>query len=420
MAKKQLETITPEQLCVGLFVQLDISWMKHDFISNSFKISSVDQLEKVKALGLDRFQFDPQRSDTQPLPLRTETPRPPSEAEMREAQAEAERQARIETIRQRQLSMQRCEKAYSHTVGAVRNLMQNLFSQPAAAVAQAGELVSGMVDKMITDEDVSVQLVNMKSKSESTYYHAVNVTVLSLMLGRELGLDSHAMNCLGIGALLHDLGHNEVPGKILRKKAPLTKPEQDLYERHPLFGVRLAERIGTVPREAMRVIGEHHEMVDGSGYPNGLSGDSISELARIVAIVNAYDNLCNHVDPDRSATPHEAMSRLYAREKHRFDAEKLTVFITHMGVYPPGTIVRLSDGRLAVVVSINRDALLYPNVMVYDPQMPRSEALILSIREEGLSIAECQSRSVLAPEVAEYLSQGESVNYYFDQKPSVS
>jgi len=388
--------------------------MKHDFVSNDFKIKNQQQLDKLKRLGLKGIQYDPAKSDAEPLTpstKKTKAVAPPDKSQL-------EKKARIKRIHKRRVSLQRCEKAYDESVAMVRKVMQTLMSQPAAAVEHAGELVSDMVDQLMGDEDAAMHLVSMKSKNESAYFHAINVTVLSLMLGKKLGLNSKQMNFLGIGALLHDLGHIEVPDKILRKKQPLTKPEQDFYQMHPVYGIRTAQRIGTVPAESLRIIGEHHEMVDGSGYPRGLIQQNISELAQIVAIINAYDNLCNQANPQLSVTPHEAMSTLYTRGKDKFDKEKLSHFISHMGVYPPGTVVKLDNGQLGSVVSINNKSLLQPNVLIYDPKVPCKEAIILNLHEEKLSIKESLSRNTLSPEIIEYLSLEDSVNYYFEPKSS--
>jgi len=413
------QSIKPEQLCVGLYVQLKLSWMQHSFMSNSFKIKNDKQLAELKKLGLKEISYDPARSDAKPLPLPEKpieaVPEPepsPQDEEMRRKKEE-----RIKKLKERRVSLNKCEKKYKEAVTNVRKVMSSLRSQPAMAVETADEVVGGMVDEIMVDQDATMHLVNMKGKSESTYFHSINVTMLSLVLGKKLGLDERQMKLLGIGALLHDLGHSEIPDKILRKTEPLNKAELDLYRMHTLYGEKIASRIGTVPPDAIKVIAQHHEFLDGSGYPKGLKGDQISKLAQIVSLVNRYDNLCNKVNTAKSSSPYEAMAILYAKEKGKFDEQMLTLFITNMGVYPPGTVVKLSDERIAAVISINTTDLLNPNVMVYDPDIPMTEALIVNIKEEGLSVAESLRRTDVPEEVRDYLSLGESVNFFIDMKP---
>ena len=413
------QSIKPEQLCVGLYVQLKLSWMQHSFLSNNFKIKNEKQLAELKKLGLKQISYDPTRSDAKPLPLPEKPievvaePEPsPQDEEMRRQKEE-----RIKKLKDRRVSLNKCEKNYKEAVTNVRKVMSSLRSQPAMAVETADEVVGGMVDDIMVDQDATMHLVNMKGKSESTYFHSINVTMLSLVLGKKLGLDERQMKLLGIGALLHDLGHTEIPDKILRKTEPLNKAEQDLYRMHTLYGEKIANRIGTIPPDAVKIIAQHHEFLDGSGYPKGLKDGQISQLAKIVSLVNRYDNLCNKVNTAKSSSPYEAMAILYAKEKGKFDEQMLTLFITNMGVYPPGTVVKLSDDRIAAVISINTTDLLNPNVMVYDPDIPMNEALIVNLKEEGLAVAESLRRTDVPEEVRDYLSLGESVNFFIDMKP---
>ncbi|MCF6353834.1 MAG: HD-GYP domain-containing protein [Candidatus Polarisedimenticolaceae bacterium] len=412
--------IKPSQLCVGLYIQLDLSWMQHSFISNSFKIKSEKQLAELKKLNLSSIQYDPARSDTAPLPLveqAAEVAAPEAKAEAeQEAAQEKDKQKRIKKVKERAVTLNRCEKAYAETAASLREVMRNIMSQPQAAVEEAGEIISGMVESLMENQEATMHLVNMKGKSESTYYHAINVTILALMLGRQLGLDEQQMQDLGTGAMFHDLGYSEIPDKILLKQEPLNQAEQNLIRMHPVYGVRQADQIGAIPPEAVTIIEQHHEMSDGSGYPKGLVESQISELAQIVALVNAYDNLCNQKDPSKSCSPYEAISTLFAKERHRFNKEKITLFITSMGVYPPGTVVKLSDETIAVVMSINPNALLAPKVMLYDADIPSTEARMLNLDNAGLKIVDSIRVSSLPEEIRSYFNLGDAVNIFIDSE----
>jgi len=411
--------IKPSQLCVGLYVQLDLSWMQHSFISNNFKIKNNKQLAELKKLNLSSIQYDPSRSDVKPLPLVEKSeevvcdPETEAQAEQKKAQ-EKDKQVRIEKMRARTVSLNRCERAYAETAASLRNVMCNIMSQPRAAVEEAEEIVSGMVESLMEDQEATMHLVNMKGKSESTYYHAINVTILALMLGKQLGLNEWQMQDLGTGAMFHDLGYSEIPDKVMLKQEPLNQAEINLIRMHPIYGVRQADQIGTISPEAVKIIGQHHEMSDGSGYPKGLLEGEISELAQIVALVNAYDNLCNQKDASKSCSPYEAISTLFARDKHKFNQEKITLFITSMGVYPPGTVVKLSDETIAVVMSINPNALLAPKVMLYDETIPSSEARMLNLNTVGLKIVDSIRVSNLPEEICSYFNLGEAVNVFID------
>jgi len=156
--------------------------------------------------------------------------------------------------------------------------------------------------------------------------------------------------------------------------------------------------------------------MDGSGYPKKIKGDAIRMPTRIVTIANVYDNLCNHIDPNQSLTPHEALSLMYAHKRAQFDPSVMATMIKSLGVYPPGTIVRLSNEAIGLVMNVNVGKPLRPRVLVYDADIPKEDAIILDLAEEGndLSISASIRPGVLPKAIFEYLNPRKRVNYYFD------
>ena len=158
-----------------------------------------------------------------------------------------------------------------------------------------------------------------------------------------------------------------------------------------------------------------HERMNGSGYPMQLKDEGISPLARIVAIVNAYDNLCNPPNLAEACIPAAALSRLFVQQRAQFDSGPLTVFIRCLGVYPPGTLVRLSDDTQGLVVAVNSSSPLRPSVLIYDDEIPKSEAIILDLQHEPeLNISASLKPSQLTREVHDYLNPRKRMSYYFD------
>jgi hypothetical protein len=157
--------------------------------------------------------------------------------------------------------------------------------------------------------------------------------------------------------------------------------------------------------------------MDGSGFPKGLSGSAITPLARVVAVANLYDNLCNigPTEEELPLTPHEALKYIYNKRRGAIDGTMLSAFIRCIGVYPPGTVVRLSSGLLGMVVSINPLKSSRPAVMVYHPEIPRQEALIVDLRiEDELAIEKTIRPPDLTREVFKYLSPSRKIGYYAD------
>ena len=166
---------------------------------------------------------------------------------------------------------------------------------------------------------------------------------------------------------------------------------------------------------ATEIILRHHECFDGSGYPRRLTGNQISPLSMIVAIVNAYDNLVNPPNVADALTPHESLSHLFAVKRGKFQEVPLRAFIRCLGVYPPGSIVQLSNEMLGLVLSINPDKPLKPNVLVYDPDVPKDESVIIDMEKENdLNISKSLRPGQLPREVYAYLSPRKRVTYYFD------
>lgn len=417
------ETIHISQLKVGLFIYIDLDWSEHPFMFRAFKIKNSQQINTLKKLGLSEIVYDPERSKIAPGE-KVEVVAANDVVEVVEEEAESasdvedtmeEKHRRIEQLRERRKSLHRTEKAFTETAKAVKGLMTDMRARPREALDSAEELVGGMVEQMTAHQQVTMQMVNMKGKDESSYYHVVNVMALSLLLGKEMKLSDIEMHHLGVGAILHDFGHLKIPDKILRKASPLTDPERKVYQAHARFGAELARKIGSLPEAVVEILQHHHEREDGSGYPEGLAGYEISKLAKIVAIADAYDEYCNGAHRVQLFTPFEAMSLMYSKEKHKYDERILALFISRMGIYPPGTLVKLSNNRVAGVTAVNPKALLKPQVVVYDREIPKEEAIILDLNEEeDLTILESLRRNEVPSEMLSYLNFGDSINYFSD------
>lgn len=428
-AAEDAQYVTPDQLCVGLYIHLDLSWLDHSFRFNSFKIKSEDQIKTLRSLKLKRIRYAPDRSDSAPYPLQAPTrpaPSPPPEPEAPspapEDAVQAEKRQRIELLKQHRQSCQQIEKAYLKASGVMRNISKSLMSNPRETMQEVNELVGLMARTFLDKSDVTLQVLSEKPVGEEVYYHSLNVSILSLMLAKSLGLSIDESQVLGCGALLHDIGLTEIPDRVLRKVTPLTQAEDNLRRMHCEYGVEMGRKLG-LSEGVLRIIAQHHEVSDGSGYPKGLREEAIDPLARIVAIANCYDNLCNPIVIQQALTPHEALSQMFAQQRKRFDAKVLQLMIRNLGVYPPGSIVRLSNEALAMVSSVNTSKPMRPWVVVYEAGIPSEEAIMLNLEQEpDINISKALRPGQLPPEIIEYLSPRKRVTYYFDsskdaQKP---
>lgn len=410
--------ISPAQLLIGLHVHLDLPWTQHPFTFSSFKIKSLEQIETLQSLGLERIRYSPAKSDAQPLALPADAPPPAVQHSPGDEAAYAAKRARIERLLAQQQRAAACEREFLSAARALKAMTQNVFARPEQAREEGLALIKGMADSMLTDADVAINLMKDKIGGEETYHHALNVTLLAMMLAKELKAPPEAIRVMGVGALFHDIGKLDLPDSLVRKPDALSKPERSLLQQHCAYGVEIARKLG-LSGEATSIIVQHHEHMDGTGYPKGLQGQAISMLARMVGLVNAYDNLCNPNNLAQALTPHEALSVLYAQQRSRFDATALSTFVRCMGVYPPGTLVVLSNDSMGIVTSVNSSRPLKPTVLVYDPSVPKESAVLVELElEPDVSIARTLKPQQLPQAVYDYLSPRKRQAYYFDTQQS--
>ena len=238
-----------------------------------------------------------------------------------------------------------------------------------------------------------------------------------MMLANEMKCNASQLKEIGIAALFHDIGKVNVPDKILTKTEPLTKPEQNFFELHTQYGVEIGEKAG-LSAVILDVIGNHHELMDGTGYPRKLKGAELSMPTRILSVANVYDNLCNPNDIRNAMTPHEALSFMYAHKRGQFDPAVIATMVKSLGVYPPGTIVKLSNEVIGLVMNVNIGKPLRPCVLVYDSEIPKESAIILDLSAESkdLNISSSIRPGVLPRMIFDYLNPRKHVNYYVERK----
>ncbi len=405
--------ISTDELYIGLYVHLDLKWFEHPFPFGHFKIKSEDQIRTIRGLGLKKVRYNPDQSDARPAPLEDQPP-VVEETNPFIAHALEAKRVMIERIKVQREAAARIENAFVNTAKTVREVEKNIYSNPAEAVHQATQLVTQIADSILCAPELALHVMGDTTGGEELYFHSLNVTMLSMMVARDIKLPQEVVSTLGMGALFHDIGHKEIDKKILMKLEPLTPAEQHLYEMHCQYGVEIGKHLQfSVP--VLKIIQEHHEFYDGSGYPKKLKGESIGLLSRIVAIANHYDELCNPPNIVHALTPHEALSIMFAKLRNKFDPKLLQVFIHCLGVYPPGTILQLSNGVIGMVATVNTKMPMKPMIVIYDATIPKDEAILIDMAQEtDLNISKAIRPAQVPLEIYNYLSPRKRVSYYFD------
>jgi len=413
--------ISVSQLRPGVFIRLEgAKWFDHPFLFNSFKVKDEEQIDLIRQLGIKEVICVPERCDV--LPLK------PGREGQDEARAASEgaasalnhlldvKRERSRRLREKKERIARCEERFNACIQAFNAILSSVTGGAAHSVDQAVAFVDRLADYFLEDRESTLHLMHVVDRAETAYSHPMNVAVLALMVGREAGLSPGDMNALGLAALFHDIGKAGLPKMLLRKRmGELTRSERDTLEQHPRRGEAALLGVGGFPQAAARVVGQYHERMDGSGYPEGLQGEAISPLARILAIADAYDNHTNQPDPGQSLTPYLALSFMFGQQKRLFDMDLLALFIRCLGIYPPGTVVELSNGAVGMVMSVNPRNQLNPSVVVYDENVPRKEALIVDLAdEEDLRVEKSIRLAHLPPKVLEYLSPRTRIAYFVE------
>jgi len=403
--------IDTSQLRIGMFVYLDMGWMEHPFPVSNFRISHQEQIDKIRLLGLERIRYAPAKSDPEPEPAAIAEA--PKEVAAESPAAKAARERR-ELLASQAASLQHCEKQFSHAAQTFRSIHEQMHAQPDTARELAEQLIEGFLGDILTEDEAAIRLLSEKA-GEKTSLHAINVVVISLLLGKALGLGKADMLHLGIGALLHDLGKMMMPDRLRWVDEHFNHSEKQLFQEHVAHGVQLARKLG-LPAPVQLLIGQHHEYFDGSGYPSHASGDRLNLPSRILSLVNYYDNLCNPANPALAITPHEALSQIFTQYKARFHAPTMTAFIRMMGIYPPGSVVQLTDERFAMVVSVNSSRPIKPRVVIHDVSVPREEALVINLEHEPhLGIHKSLKPLQLPKAAFDYLSPRKRLCYFFER-----
>lgn len=406
------QSVSINDLRVGMYVHLDLGWMQHPFARSSFRIQSPQQIAALRGLGLQHIRWDPQASDpvAAPAPPAASAASGPAVLPSEEELQARQRRARLAQYRQQ---LAETEQECSEANRALRDISRRALADPQAAGVDAQALSRKLLDRLAGAGEVCIRLVNTRA-GERAGAHALNVVVIALLMGRALGLPDAEMQALSAGAMLHDIGKLELPDRLRHHEPAFNVAETRAYREHVAHGLAIGQRMG-LSAAVLAVIAQHHECADGSGFPQQLRGDQIVPAARITAIADRYDKLCNPATMAATQTPHEAVSLLFTQQQRQFDAALLAGFIRMMGVYPAGSLVQLSDDRSALVMAVNSSRPLKPQVLVHDPQVAADEALLLDLeRTPGLAIRRSLPAAQLAPAARAYLAPRQHLSYFFE------
>jgi putative nucleotidyltransferase with HDIG domain len=360
-----LKKISVDQLTVGMHLkEFCGSWMEHPFWRTGFVITDPKDIQTILASSIKEVWIDSSKGlDVSPGSIVV------TEVES-EAQVEAElRQVaavqRVTAPVSISAEFEKAAKICAQSKRAVMSMFQEARMGNAVDTNGARQMVEEISDSVSRNPGALISLARLKTVDDYTYMHSVAVCAMMVALARQLGLDEEQTRLAGLAGLMHDLGKAAMPMDVLNKPGKLTDSEFSVIKTHPVEGYRLLKAGKDVDEVVLDVCLHHHEKTDGSGYPKGLKADEISLFAKMGAVCDVYDAITSNRPYKLGWDPAESLRKMAEWANGHFDGKVFQAFVKSLGIYPIGSLVKLSSGRLGVVVDQTSKSLTTPCVKVF-------------------------------------------------------
>ncbi|NVK22542.1 MAG: HD-GYP domain-containing protein [Kangiellaceae bacterium] len=260
--------------------------------------------------------------------------------------------------------MPRARKAFDKSHKHINQLMKDVERDSHIDINSSKELVSSCVDSILSNETAMFWLSKIKHKDEYTSEHCVRVGILAIAFGKYLQMPRDELELLGLCGMLHDVGKMKVPQHILNKEGALTEDEYQIVKEHTILGYVFLRNHGGIDEAVCTAAYNHHERMNGDGYPRHIEAPLLTAFDRIIGIVDSYDAMTSDRCYRKGMPPSQALSILYKEQGNHYDANLVQEFIQMVGIYPVGSMVELNDGQIAIVLAVNEDHKLEPVVEI--------------------------------------------------------
>jgi HD-GYP domain-containing protein (c-di-GMP phosphodiesterase class II) len=360
-----LKKIAVEQLTVGMHLkEFCGSWMEHPFWRTGFVLVDPKDIKTILASSIKEVWIDASKGLDVPAGQVAI-----SEAES-EAQVEAQLQQAVDEKRELApvsigVEIERAAKICLQSKQAVISMFQEARMGKSVDTGGARQLVEEISDSVARNPGALISLARLKTVDDYTYMHSVAVCAMMVGLAKQLGLDAEQTRLAGMAGLMHDLGKALMPMEVLNKPGKLTDAEFNIIKTHPSEGHRMLLTGSDVSPIVLDVCLHHHEKTDGSGYPKGLKADEISLFAKMGAVCDVYDAITSNRPYKLGWDPAESLRKMAEWANGHFDGKVFQAFVKSLGIYPIGSLVKLTSGRLGVVIEQTGKSLTTPSVKVF-------------------------------------------------------
>jgi putative nucleotidyltransferase with HDIG domain len=357
-----LKKIQSQQIKVGMFIDhMDCAWMNHPFFKTRFQIKDEKTIEKISASGINHVIIDTLKgTDVDAAPTLDEV--------QRSLQTESERITETRTgLSNKVPRKEEIDNAKAIVTDAnkiVCNLMNDVRLGKQVEIQTIEPITERIITSVLRNKDALISLSRIKNKDEYTYLHSVSVSGLMVAFARSVGLDKDTIKQIGTGSLLHDIGKVRIPPEILNKPGKLTEAEFSLMKTHAEHSREILASASGISSQALKIAVEHHERIDGTGYPEGLKDEEISAVGQMSAIVDVYDALTSERCYKEAWEPSFVLKKLLEWSPNHFQTELVHQFIRCLGIYPVGALVQLASGLIGVVTEQGENDLLRPTVRI--------------------------------------------------------
>lgn len=245
---------------------------------------------------------------------------------------------------------------------SIQHIYANI-KEPDKMVEQTEKLSKNICDLLMESKDIGINVAKLKVSDEYTYKHSVGVGTMTALIATSMQKDDQFIQNIAISGILHDIGKEAIPKTILNKPGKLTPEEFAIMKQHPVFGYQMLMQTTNLPEDIKQGILNHHENMDGTGYPRQLKGDEIGEMGKIITVVDVFDALVAERPYKKEKSPAEAMEIMFTMS-NKFDLNIFRAFLDIVHIYPNGTKIRLSNNETATVIEQNKSYPLRPIVEI--------------------------------------------------------